>query len=46
MSGQVVKRLNIANQNKLDIKIDKAGIYLVQLVTDKNVIRKKLLVVR
>lgn len=46
MSGQVVKRLNIANQSKLDFKIDKAGIYLVQLVTDKNVITKKLIVMQ
>ncbi len=45
MSGQVVKQLNIATQNKLDIKIDKAGIYLVQLLTDKKIITKKLVVV-
>jgi len=44
VSGQIVKQLIIANQNKLDIQIDKAGIYLIQLVTGKNIITKKLIV--
>ena len=45
MSGQIVKQLNMANQNKLDIKIDKVGVYLVQLLTGKKVITKKLVVI-
>lgn len=44
INGQVVRQVNVANQSKLDLKIDKSGIYLVQLVTLKKVITKKLVV--
>ena len=46
MSGQVVKQVNIGNQTKLDIKIDRSGVYLVQLISGKKIIAKKLFVVQ
>ena len=45
-SGQIVKQININQQNKLNIKVDRAGIYLVQLITAKQIVTKKLVVVQ
>ncbi len=46
-AGQEVKQVRIPpGQTQLDITFDKAGTYMVQLVTDKVVVTKKLVVVR
>jgi len=46
MNGQLVKQVNVKEQNKLNVRVDEPGIYLVQLTTNKQVITKKLVVVR
>jgi hypothetical protein len=45
-SGQVVKQLNMNGQNRMSINIKEAGTYSVQLITSKQVITKKLIVVQ
>lgn len=45
-SGQVVKQLNMNGQNKVSINIKEAGPYSVQLITGRQVITKKLIVIQ
>lgn len=45
-SGQVVKQLNMNGQNRMSMNIKESGTYSVQLITGKQVITKKLIVVQ
>ena len=44
MNGQLVKQVIVKNQTRINIKVEEAGVYLVQLQSDKQVITKKLVV--
>jgi len=46
MSGQIVKQINMKLQNRINITVEDAGVYLVQMISNKQVITKKLVVVR
>lgn len=43
-SGQVVKKLNMNGQNRISMNLKEAGTYSVQLITNRQVITKKLIV--
>jgi hypothetical protein len=45
VSGQVVKEINIKQQTRLNISVEEAGVYSVQLITGAQTITKKLVVV-
>jgi hypothetical protein len=44
MSGQIVKELH-TRQNQLGMNINKQGIYLVQIISNKQILRKRLIIV-
>ena len=46
ISGQVVKKINAKDQNKLNVSIDQPGVYFIKLVTGKQIITKKLVVLQ
>jgi hypothetical protein len=46
LNGQIVKEVTLDKQNNLPLKIGKTGIYFVQLITSKQVVTRKLIVVR
>jgi hypothetical protein len=45
-NGQVVKLVSIINQRKFSLSIDKPGIYIAQLVIGKQLINKKLVIIK
>ena len=44
MNGQLVKQVNVKDQTRINIKVEEAGVYLVQLQSNKQIIIKKLVV--
>ena len=44
MNGQVIKQIAIAGQQQLNLSLKEAGIYIVRLITGRQVISKKLTV--
>jgi len=45
MSGQIVREINMKQQIRTNITVHEAGVYLVQMISNKQVITKKLVVV-
>ena len=45
MSGHLVKKLNVQQQNRISLNIKDPGVYIVQLVNGKETITKNLIVV-
>ena len=45
-SGQVLKSMNVDERKQLDINLIESGIYFIQLITDEQMMTKKLTVVR
>lgn len=43
-SGQLVKRINVNAQSKINVSVNDPGIYIVQLSTNKQIINRKLTV--
>lgn len=44
MNGQLIKQMNIQQQNRIILSIKQSGVYLLQLVSGKKTITKKLIV--
>ncbi len=45
-SGQMIKQMNIGQEHSTKITINEPGVYMVQLVGDKKIISKKVVVIR
>ena len=46
VNGQVIKQLNMKEQKVMNINIERSGVYFIQLISKKEVVTKKLIVVR
>jgi hypothetical protein len=45
-NGLIAKRLNFNKQQQLDVNLTEPGVYLIQLITDRQVVTKKITVMR
>lgn len=45
-TGQVVKTINISNQQKINLSIEKSGVYIARLTIGRQVMNKKVIVIR
>jgi len=46
VNGQIVKQVNVKNQNRVNFSIKETGIYFIKLITNKQVYTKKVTVVQ
>ena len=46
MNGQIIRTINIKSSGKIDLSIDKPGIYIAQLINGTQIISKKIVVAR
>src|SRR6185437_8853748 len=44
INGQIIKRINVNEQRELNISLKESGVYFIQLLTNKQILTKKLTV--